>query len=187
MATTSHLITADELWAMPEDGGRHELVQGALQSMNPVGSLHAWIVSEVAATLRDYLRKCPIGEILTGDPGFVLRRDPDTVLAPDIAIVRKARFGDFGIAATYFEGPPDLAIEVVSPRDRFNDVDAKAHDYIAAGAALVWVINPRWRNVTIYQADRTVRVVAETEELTAPELLPGSSCHVADLFPKQPT
>ena len=186
MATTSHLITAAELWEMPDNGRFHELVRGKLLVMTPAGFEHGWIVLELGATLRDFIRQNKLGLAVSGDVGFVLARNPDTVLGPDIAFVRQERIAKSGIPTKYFEGPPDLAIEVVSPHDRFNDVDAKAQDYVAAGAALVWVVNPRWRNVTIYQADRTVRIVAGSEELTAPDLLPGFACRVADLFPKPP-
>jgi len=184
VATTSPLKTVDDLWALPENGRFFELVKGQLRSIELSGIEHGWIVANLAHALWNAIPKSA-GALLAG-AGFVLQRDPDTVFGPDIAFVKAERFDEARIPEKYFEGPPDLAIEVVSPHDRFNDVDAKAHDYIAAGTQLVWVINPRWRNVTIYQADRTVRVVAETEVLTAPELLPGFSCRVADLFPKQP-
>ncbi|MGE0534860.1 MAG: Uma2 family endonuclease [Pirellulales bacterium] len=186
MATTSNLITADELWGMPEDGRNHELVRGELVVMTPAGFEHGWIVAEVGALLRDFVRANELGIIVSGDAGFVLQRNPDTVLGPDVAFVRQLRINEAGISEKYFEGPPDLAVEVVSPSERFNDVDAKAHDYLTAGAAQVWVVNPRWRNVTVYQADRKIQVFAEGDELTAGELLPGFSCRVAELFPKQP-
>jgi len=187
MATTSHLITADELWAMPEDGRFHELVRGEILVMTPAGLEHGWIVADLGATLRDFVRANSLGIIVSGDAGFVLQRNPDTVRGPDIAFIRQVRIDKTGISPKYFEGPPDLAIEVVSPEDRYTEVDAKVQDYLAAGAQLVWVVNPRTRNVTAYGADRQIRVFTEGEELVATELLPGFACRVADLFPKQPT
>ena len=186
MNTPSPLKTVDDLWALPENGRFFELVKGELRSTGLAGFEHGCIVTNVAYALRSETPKS-IGIVLLGRAGFVLRRDPDTVVGPDIAFVKAERIDEARLPEKYFDGPPDLAIEVVSPEDRGAEVDAKVQDYLAAGTQLVWVVNPRWRNVTIYQADRTVRVVAETEELTAPELLPGFTCQVADLFPKQPT
>jgi Uma2 family endonuclease len=186
MASPSPLKTVDDLWALPENGRFFELVKGELRSTGPNGFEHGCVVTNVAYALRSETPKT-VGVVLLGRVGFVLEREPDRVLGPDIAFIKAERFDEARLPEKYFEGPPDLAIEVVSPEDRDAEVDAKAHDYIAAGAALVWVINPRWRNVTIYQADRTVRVVAETEALTAPDLLPGFTCQVADMFPKPTT
>jgi Uma2 family endonuclease len=186
MATTSNLITADELWSMPDDGKRIELVKGELQVMTPAGFEHGWIASALCGELTVFLRASQLGRVFSADTGFVLSRNPDTVRAPDLAFITTERITAAGVHKKYFEGAPDLAIEVVSPDDRINDVDAKAQDYLAAGAALVWVVNPRWRTVTAYAAGNDVRVFTEKDNLTAPSVLPGFSCRVAELFPKQP-
>jgi Uma2 family endonuclease len=66
------------------------------------------------------------------------------VRAPDVAFVRSSRVAD-GIPSGYFPGAPDFVVEVLSPNDRATDVAAKVADWLAAGAELVWVVDPAAR------------------------------------------
>ncbi|MBX9792547.1 MAG: Uma2 family endonuclease [Pirellulales bacterium] len=171
---------------MPEDGQRYELVLGALQVMSPAGLEHGWVAAKLWSYLTRYLMDRDLGTAFSTETGFVLSRNPDTVRAPDIAFVRANRLVQTGIIQKYFPGAPDLAIEIISPEDRYSEVDAKVQEYLSAGSELVWIVNPRTRTVSAYGTNRTVTIYSDRDDLTAPELLPGFSCRVADLFPKQP-
>jgi Uma2 family endonuclease len=149
--------------------------------MSPAGSEHGMIVAEIAGTLRDFVKPRSLGVVLGAETGFRISVDPDTVLAPDVAFIRTDRIIG-GLPKGYFPGPPDLAVEVVSPNDRAGDVLAKVQDWLNAGCALVWIVDPRSQTVAVYGADRNGAILTSAEALTGGELLPGFSTPVAGIF-----
>ena len=125
MATTDKLMTADELWRLPADGQRHELVAGELRTMAPSGSEHGWIVVRVTSPLDQHVGAHKLGLVYGAKTGFLLARQPDTVRAADVAFVRRDRVLAAGDVKCYWPGAPDLAVEVVSPSDLYTEVDEK--------------------------------------------------------------
>jgi len=71
---------------------------------------------------------------------------------------------------------------VISPSDTLKEVDEKAADYVAAGAKLVWIVNPRNRTITVHGEDRSALVLRESDALTGGDVVPGFECAVADVF-----
>lgn len=124
-----------------------------------------------------------LGVVLAGDVGFVLTRDPDTVRAPDIAVLLKSRHPDAGTAVGFHDGPPDLAVEVLSPGDNPRRVQAKVDDYRRAGVCAVWVVDPAACKIRALRAPGTDEILASGDLLTAPDLLPGFSVPVENVFP----
>lgn len=120
--------------------------------------------------------------MLRSGTGFVLQRNPDTVRAPDISFVAKDRIPVTGIPKTYWPFAPDLAIEIVSPSDRFDDVQAKVAAYLSASTRLVWVVDPARHEVFVYRAPRDVRVLGEEDELTGEDVIPGFRSAVQRIF-----
>ena len=91
MATnTSAITTAEQLWAANRDH-RCELVRGELVIMSPAGDRHGIIGGVSAAYLGYYIEENDLGDVLVGEPGFLIERGPDTVLAPDIAFISRER------------------------------------------------------------------------------------------------
>ena len=177
------LVTAEELFDSPDDGYRYELVRGELVRMNPTGGRHAAVAVRIARLLDEYVEAHDLGVCGTAEPGFVLQRAPDVVRAPDVSFVAKARIPEAGIPAAYWPGPPDLAVEVVSPSDRLADVHGKIAEYFAAGTRLVWLVEPAARVVYAYRSQHDVQVIGGGGELTGGEVLPGFRCPVRRLFP----
>src|SRR5439155_5318412 len=93
-----------------------------------------------------------LGEVVSGDTGFIIEQDPDTVRAPDLGFVKRERIEKIGIPKKYFPGSPDLAVEIVSPGDTMNEVDEKVEMWLERGATMVWVVNPRKKTVSVYHA-----------------------------------
>ena len=89
---------------------------------------------------------------------------------PDISFVRKSRLQN---PDEYFEGGPDLAVEIVSPGDDASDLREKIKQYLDAGTSVVWVVYPRSRQIEIHTPDKTIRTLGVEDTLEAPELLPG--------------
>jgi Uma2 family endonuclease len=77
---------------------------------------------------------------------------------------------------------PDLAIEVVSPSDRFDDVLAMVQEYLRAGTRLVWGFHPRTKTIMVCRTNGEVQLLRAQDELSGEDLLPGFHCQGDDLF-----
>jgi len=177
MAVTT-LMTAEELLAMPHDHMRHELVRGELTTMSPAGAEHGLIVALITQELGAYARAHDLGRVYNSDTGFVLSRNPDTVRCPDVPFVRKERVIR---AREFFEGAPDLAIEVISPSDPYTEVRHKVREYLRAGTQLVIVIDPKTEGATIYAPTGSRELTIE-DSLDAGDVVPGWSLSLRELF-----
>lgn len=118
--------------------------------------------------------------MVSNDTGVLTERDPDTLLAPDLAYWSRQRLAE--LPERFVEVPPDLAIEVVSPADPQTYVQRKVLHYLDHGVRLVWVVDPKPQTVMIYRARHDVCILAEQEEITGGDVLPGFSCRVAEYF-----
>ncbi|MDQ4097210.1 MAG: Uma2 family endonuclease [Actinomycetota bacterium] len=178
----SRPLTAEDLYDLPPDDNRYELVEGALRTMPPPGFEHGYLTAKVAANLLAFVDEHLLGQVVAGDPGFVLARGPDTVLAPDVAFVRADRLPAPEHRHRFAELAPDLVVEVVSPSDRPGEVTEKAVRWVEAGVRLTWMVHPDQRMVAVYQPGAAVRLVHEDGELDGGDVLPGFRLAVADLF-----
>ncbi len=181
MATRAKLMTAKELLAMPDDGFRYELVRGELVKMAPAGRVHGKRGNRVNVSLSLYVYENNLGETYLAETGFHLETDPDHVLAPDGAFVSREREEATPEAGGFFPGPPDLAVEVVSPSDRLTEVAEKVAEWLAAGTRMVVVVNPR--NCTVQaHTPEGVTEFTEADTLDGGDVVPGWRLPVADIF-----
>ena len=148
MSTAAEITTADQLLREPSLG-RCELVRGELVLMSPSGSLHAIIAAKMAGLLWDFVEPRKLGWVFGAEGGFQIGPRSQHGPAPDVAFVSAARM-PATIPAGFFPGPPDLAVEVLSPHDRASEVLAKVSDWLETGCPLVWVVDPENRSVTVY-------------------------------------
>lgn len=175
-------ITAEQLYEMPDDGFRHELLRGCLVAEPAPGRVHGRTIANVTAILKAFVKSTRSGVVYAADTGFVLARDPDTVRGPDVAFVTNERERQAGSGLRYFPGAPDLAIEVLSPGDRVKEVLGKVSDYLAAGCRLVWVVDPVREEIQVFHSPFSPRVLAADELLDGEDVLPGFSVRVSELF-----
>jgi Uma2 family endonuclease len=171
-------LTAEDLYDLPLDDVRAELVRGDLVCEPPAGFEHGVRTTEIGYYLRRFIEDHPIGVICGAETGFVLFRNPDTVRAPDAAFVTRERAERFVEKEKYFEGAPDLAAEVVSPGDSGREVAEKVLDYLAAGTRLVWIIDPRRGTVTVHRPEAGPEILGPDDLLEGDDLLPGFSVPV---------
>src|SRR5690606_9468013 len=171
-------LTLEEFAELPDDGSKQELDRGEVKVMAPAQFLHGWIVEKLRRSLSGVVYGDSLG-ILISEIGFRLSEEPPIVRAPDLAFLSRERTPEKP-ADEYFPGAPDLAVEVVSPHDRAEDLKLKVQQYLDAGAREVWVLFPKTRQVEVWGAGR--RDLAAGDELSSPKLLPGWSVAVADLF-----
>lgn len=182
MSATLTLMTAEELWQMPDDGYRYELIKGELRRMPPTGGEHGKISLSLGAMIAWHVRQHKLGVAFAAETGFLLATNPDTVRAPDASFVCQDRIPAGGIPKSYFPGAPDLAVEVVSPSDIYGEVEEKVLEWLDAGTRMVVVVNPRKRTVTVYRSQTDITILRETDVLSGGDVLPGFSCQIADLF-----
>lgn len=185
MATSPQIVTADELMRLSSDGGRYELVRGELQMMSPTGDDHGIVTAALTIRLGAFVMEQALGAVFAAETGFQLEHDPDTVLAPDISFIERRRFEAAGLTGKFWQGPPDLAVEVKSPGDRAGEASAKAKSWLAHGTHQVWIVDPKKRTVTVYHQDGRIVVLSEADELEGGDVVPGFTCPIHKIFPPE--
>lgn len=179
MSTTqTHLMTAEELMNIDDEPNRHELIKGELLTMAPIGYPHGTTTVNLSTLLHIYVKANNLG-VLAVELGFKLETDPDTVLGPDISFIARERVGT--PSEGYVVGPPDLAVEVLSPSDRRTQVERKTSLWLELGAKSVWNVNPRKRTVEVVRADGERWLFHENDELVD-DTVPGFRVKVAEIF-----
>ena len=106
------------------DLDRWEMVRGVRQVSEPTGGVHGHVVLRLGARLLAFVEEHRLGTVMT-DAGFVLQTGPATVRGPDVAFVAGKRLEPTGVPLGFFSFGPDLAIEIVSPGERWVTVDEK--------------------------------------------------------------
>jgi Uma2 family endonuclease len=180
MDSVENITTAEQLLAAG-DIGRCELIRGRLITMPPNGAEHGWIAATLAASLATFAERRSVGAVFGTGTGFRLASNPDTVRAPDVAFVTAERISG-KLARGFFPGPPDLAVEVLSPEDRASEVLAKVQEWLDAGCRAVWVADPRTQSVTVYRSRSEIAVLTVAETLDGGELLPGVKLPLGEVF-----
>lgn len=176
------LLTAEALAALSDDGFQYELVRGKLIKMPPSSSPSSIVALRLAVRAGSFIDQHRLGLYGGADWGLLLNRNPDTVRAPDFAFIRADRVPSSGVPRGYWPGAPDLVVEVVSPSDRFTDVIDKVHDYLDAGARLVWVLDPEKRRTYVFTLGRAPSVLPEDGVLDGEDVLPGFRLPLSDLW-----
>lgn len=175
-------MTLDDLYALSDDGRRHELQAGCLISEPLPGFRHGSIAAVVAQLLQNHVRARGLGVVLANDAGYVLARSPDTARGPDVSFVRRERLDEIADPSKLFPGPPDLAVEVVSPSQGRAELHAKVADYLAAGTRLVWVIDPGSEQIAVYRSLLAPRILRPEDLLDGEDVVPGFQVSVREIF-----
>jgi Uma2 family endonuclease len=173
-------VTADELYAIPKDGFKYELIRGELVKMPPAGFEHGDIGVKVASHLHSHVKKMQLGRVVAADTGYQLAADH--VLAPDVSFVSESRLPTSGLPEGFFHGVPDLAIEVISPSERERHVSQKVDDYLRYGCKMIVVIRPRTRRVELYSPMRAMQTLEPGDVLDGGSVVPGWQLPIADIF-----
>jgi Uma2 family endonuclease len=176
------LLTAEEFMKLPNplDGSEQELVKGVIVTMPPPKGRHGVVCSRVNRLIGNYVEERKLGIVTSNDTGVILERDPDTVRGPDVAFWSRSRQAE--VPEGYFEVPPDLALEVLTPDTNRKKLRDKIKEYLFAGTRLVWVVDPEDRTVTIHRGPDEARILFESAELDGEDVLPGFRCKVVNLF-----
>lgn len=179
MGTVSTLVTAEQLQEIAGDR-RCELVRGEIVDMSPPAMKHGVYAIRLGGLMDTFAGQHNLGVVGT-EFGVVLGRNPDTVRAPDLSFVAAHRISDPD-GEGYFEGAPDLAVEILSPGDRKSEVYRKLSDYFEAGTRLVWVLDPRRKQVVVHHPDGSSEIYSGDQEVPGEDVLPGFSFRPAQIF-----
>jgi Uma2 family endonuclease len=181
MHEQTELLDPEDLLSMPERDS-YELVDGRL-SEKRVGAESEYI----GATLLTLLNNA----IFAGRLGYAFGSQttvqcfphrPRLVRKPDVCFVARGRFSNEVIPKGHIQLAPDLAVEVVSPNDTYEEVEVKVNEYLVAGVRLVWVISPESKTIVIRRPDKTAAWLDRTDTLSGEDVVSGFSCPVADVF-----
>jgi Uma2 family endonuclease len=189
----TRLYTTEELLAMPDDGVERWLIRGQLREKTTLLSekpmtvrnrFHSRIMARISQLLMNWLDKQsePQGQVLCGEAGCRLRRNPDTAVGIDVAYVAADVVKQQGEDTTIIDGVPVLAVEILSPSDTVEEIKEKIDDYLAAGVALVWIVDPHDQTVTVYRKGARPELVNVDQELKAEPSLPGFCVKAAEVF-----
>ena len=192
------LMTAEEFEALPDDGIRRELIRGELREyrdeaidVDGKGTLmtcrnrtHSTIEAKIAWILSSWLatRPIPRGVVCSGEAGFRLRGKKDSVVGIDVAYASAELVASASRETSYFNGPPVLAVEILSPFDKYGDVAHKVQLYLGVGT-VVWVVDPDFRRVSVHRPGQAAVTLHDNDELPGEPELPGFRVRVAELFP----
>jgi Uma2 family endonuclease len=166
---------------------RYEVVNGEVIEVPPMSGLAAEVANRIRDELSAYGRSSRLGrprmDMLFHVP---LKSDPRRNRKPDVAFISFERWPEdrmMPYRGNPVEVVPDLMVEVASPTDDAEDLLAKAHEYLAAGARLVWLVYPRLRELYAYESPTNFRIFTEADELDGGTMLTGFRTPMAALFP----
>jgi Uma2 family endonuclease len=175
-------FTPEDLLTMP-DGDNYELVDGQLVERD-VGARASYVAGQIHRSLDDFCSPHRLGWVFPGGVGYQCFQDvPSNVRRANVSFIHLDRLP---VVQAHEEGhihlAPDLAVEVIASNEFADEVHIKTQEFLAAGARLVWVVNPATRRVRVYRADGSVAELGETDDITGEDVLPGFRCRVGDWF-----
>ncbi len=180
-------MTLTDFLALADDPTiERELIAGIVKEhpASPRNRFHAKTEARIAFALNTWRRQQPEprGDVLSGEAGFTLERDPGTSVGIDVAYVSAEVAAKQNDASTMIEGVPLLAVEVLSPSDTQENIAAKIDQYLATGVMLVWIVDPHFQTVTVHRPGANPEFFTSDDELTAEPHLPGFRVAVRQLF-----
>ena len=176
-------FTAEGYYTLPNvEGYRDELVAGSVV-MEPMPSFgHGAASLRVGYLLNRHIDEHKIGGLVLGETGYVLHRNPDTVRGPDASYVSAERLKAWNGKGPFFEGAPDLAVEVLSPSNTRAEMTEKVAEYLSAGGKEVWIADADRRQLTVHREGEAPRILGPEDTLDGGDVLPGFSVRVSALF-----
>jgi Uma2 family endonuclease len=176
------LVTSEQYLALPDEfdqnGNRikDELIGGEIVKMPPASLLHDRVKSQIGFLLASYAhahRELRL-EVLIEAGARVSEYD---TFVPDIAVVSVDQMEG---SARILQGPPDLAIEIISPSETIKKITKKRQSYLQGGSRTVWLVSVESRSVAVYTPEGTRQVMGD--QLMEDPLLPGFSAPVSTFF-----
>lgn len=177
--TVRALVTVDEFMRLPGDG-RFDLIDGVVFYRKPVGGSFEKIAGRVVDACREAAEASEM-VALTG-VAVLFGREPDTALSPSVVYLAKDRAPLPGQRSGPLTVAPEFIVDARAPGERSPLVGRRVAVYLAAGARLVWLLDPLRRCVSVFQPGAAERRLTEADELSGEDVLPGLAVRVGDLI-----
>jgi Uma2 family endonuclease len=169
---------------LPENEARYfELDRGEVVELRPPGKYHGFVCANIAGILGNFAARRRKGYVCTNNAGYLVEHDPDTVRGPDVTFYEDDQTLD-NMDRQYAERPPLLAAEVLSPNDRINKTNRRITQMLRGGVAVVWLVDPDSRDVSVYRLGQDPLLLVESQELTGDPVLADFRCRVVEFFAK---
>lgn len=173
------LITGQELIALG-DIGPSELIDGRIVKMSPTGDEHGYVEFNIGAELKNFVRHHKNGWVLGGEVGIYIHRNPDHIRAADIVFISKEKLPK--LTGSFLEAAPELVVEILSPYERWKDMEQKIRDYFSIGVEQIWIIEPAKKIITIHYSLDDIKEFYEKDTLNGQKSLKGFTLEVASIF-----
>ena len=152
------------------------------RSQMPTGALHGVVTSRLTTYLTVFVIENDLGETCAAETGF--RLNPSTVRGADIAFIQQDKIDVFGIPINFFPIAPDLAVEVISPSNTYDEIQDKIEKYFNGGTKLIWIVDPKRRKIFVHRPNNTVSLLNETDILEGEDVIPNFRLPLEKVFGK---
>ena len=149
--------------------------------MSPAGEVHGYLEAKLTLFLYRFNQIVQTGWILGGEVGIYIRRNPDSIHGADLAFWSKERLPD-GPTTGFSDVAPHLVVEILSPNDRWVDMQQKIEDYFSIGVGTLWFVDPDEMTVSAYRSASQRNVLRTGDTLAGTGPLTGFTLSIDELF-----
>jgi len=189
IVTEKKTWTDEAFMALSGDGHRYELIDGEPADMGNSGMEHGGIGSFLGGLLAIHVRQRKLGAVCDSSTAFTLKngnkrsRSDCYTISPDVSFVAKERLkGLKRPPRGFFQGSPDLAVEILSPNNTVEEIHTKIVEYFENDTRLVWVIHPDEKYVLVYHSPEPDGFLRSQDVLDGEAIVPDFAIAVAELF-----
>jgi Uma2 family endonuclease len=177
----SKVLTDEEFMALPDDGGRYEVIDGELVNVGNSGMEHGNIGIFLGGLIEIFVRQNKLGVACDSSTAFKMKGGNKR--SPDISFVSKERLiGLKRLPKGFFDGAPDLVVEIISPGNTFEEIHNKIEEYFESGTRLLWVIHPDEKYVLVYHSPQPDRLLRGDDVLDGEDVILNFQVAVSELF-----
>jgi Uma2 family endonuclease len=189
VVTVNHPLL-EELERSPKDGHRRDLVRGRLIDMPPAWRQSSRVAFVIAYHFEAFIRGHKLPYSVAGaDAGIQIAESPGPglppeIVSPDAQVVANHKLPP-DLPLGFWPLVPDIAVEVMSPSDRWRDVQDKIDAYMDAGTPLLWIVDPRRQTAMVYRPGQPPLTLRDLDDvLDGADVLPGFGVTLREVFEK---
>lgn len=176
-------LTYEDYLALPQDGKRHEIIDGEHYVTPSPTSRHQSALGNLHLAIGNYLREHPLGKLFLAPLDVILSNFD--VVEPDLLFISNAKLEI--LTGGYVHGAPDLVVEILSPSTLRHDAITKRRLYGKFGVFEYWLVDPEREQVEVYRLtggslEKVLELTLERGETLSTPLLPGFSLPLDEIF-----
>jgi Uma2 family endonuclease len=177
-------LTYDDFVHFPDDGQRHELIDGEHYVTPSPNTRHQAISGTLHGLIWTWLQAHPIGRLFHAPYDVVF--SPFDVVEPDLLYLSNERAAQV-LTPLHAKGVPELVIEIASKSTRKRDETLKRQLYERAGVSEYWLVDPMRDKIRVYRRDgagfgEPLEYLREADDVLMTPLLPGLALPLARIF-----